>query len=125
MASGSDPALCLSSDVCFDVLLPSFLVPLLSLLFLPCPVFVFTLGLSVTHGSLALVATTSSHFMSTAASVQPATDGFEEYVVHESFLLQLFKSAEGGIWLLCSLKPSCGLSLYFWGFPRLSVTCVC
>lgn len=124
-ASGSDPALCLSSDVCLDVRLLSFLVSLLSLLFLLCPVFVFTLGLSVTHGSLALVATTSSHFMPRAASVQPASDGFEEYVVHESFLLQLFKSAEGGVWLLCCLKPSRGLSLYFWGFPRLSVTSVC
>lgn len=123
--SGSDPALRLSSDVCLEVLLLSLLVSLLSLLFLPCPVFVFTLGLSVKHGSLSRVATTSSHFTPRAASVQPAFAGFEEYVVHESFLLQLFKSAEGDVWLLCRLQLSWGLPLYFWGFPRPSVNPFC
>lgn len=105
MTSGSDPAFRLSSDVCLEVLLLSLLVLLLSLPFLLCPVFVFTLGLSVKQGSLSRLATTSSNFTLIAASVrsgQSTFAGFEEYVLHESFLeaLQLFKSAEGDFWLL-------------------------
>lgn len=104
--SGLGPALRLSSDACL-ILLLSLLVSLPSLLFPPCPDFVFTLGLSVKHGSLSRTATPSSHFTPRAASVPPAFAGIEEYVVHESFLLQLFKSVEGDVWLLlCCLELS-------------------
>lgn len=101
LPSGFDPTLRLSSDACL-VLLLSLLVSLPSLLFLPCPDFVFTLG-----PSLSRTATPSSHFTPRAASVPPTFAGLEEYVVHESFLLQLFRSVEGDVWLLlCCLQPS-------------------
>lgn len=96
------PALCFC-DLCLEDLSLSLLVSLLSLLFLQWPVFVLTLGLSRKFGSFFSVATTSLCFTLRAASVRSTLAGFEETVVHEGFLLQLFRSPEGGVWLLCCL----------------------
>lgn len=102
---GSDSAFRLSSEVCLEVLLLSLLVSLLTLIFLQWPVFVFTLGLSVKHGSLSRVATTSSDFTMRAVSVwseHAAFTGLEGCVLPESFLevVQLLSSTEGAFWLL-------------------------
>lgn len=99
------------------VLLMSLLPLLPSLLFLQCPTFVFTLGLSVKHGYFVWAVTASSHFTGVAASVRSGQPPFTDF---ENFF-ELFTLAERDFWRLCRQQLSWELSLLCWETAVLSV----